>query len=286
MSCVAFLNGRLIPFEDAKVPITDRGFTFGDGVYEVTAVLDGRLVDNLAHLTRLFRSLAELSIPNPYSREQWTVLQRELIAENDLDQGVVYLQVTRGASERDFAVPSPALLPTTVMFTQVKDIVGSINARNGVRAVTTAEFRWQRRDIKSIALTAAVMAKRFAADEGAQEVWFHEDGVLTEGGSSNIFMVPAGGALVTRPVSNALLGGITRQSVLEIARSLDLTVEERAFALEEVNSAREAFTTSASTFLVPVISVDGHPIADGKPGPVTQKLQALYVELARSGGLP
>ncbi|MER9947288.1 D-amino-acid transaminase [Mesorhizobium sp. M0047] len=284
MQRTAFLNGHLVAFEHARVPITDRGFTFGDGVYEVTAVVDGKLVDNFAHLRRLSRSLAELHISNPYSDKEWTGFQRDLIAANGLNQGVIYLQVTRGAAERDFAIPSPTLSPTTVMFTQVKDIMGSPYARDGVRAVTMPEFRWQRRDIKTISLTAAVMAKRLAAEAGAQEVLYIEDGLLTEGGSSNVFIVSADGTLVTRSVSNALLGGITRHAVLEIANSQQLNVDERAFGLEEVRCAREAFMTSASTFVVPVISVDGHLIADGIPGPITREIQTRYIELARLGG--
>lgn len=285
MSRIAFLNGAFLPFEEARVPINDRGFTFGDGVYEVSAVLNGQLIDNIAHLERLERSLSALEIPNPYAIEQWTGFQTELISRNGLEQGVVYLQVSRGASERDFAIPQPPLAPTVVMFTQAKDIVGSRAAREGIRVVTRPELRWQRRDIKSTALIGAVMAKHMATRAGAQDVWLVEDGVLTEGGSSNIFIVNSAGRLVTRNISTALLAGITRRAVLHVATECGLEIEERAFSLDEVLTAREAFSTSASTFVLPVIEVDGVTIGEGHVGAVTLAMQKRYCELALQGGV-
>lgn len=281
MNRIVFLNGVFMPAEEARLPIMDRGFLFADGIYEVSAVLQGGLVDNASHLARLDRSLAAIGIANPYGPPQWTGLQRELVRRNDLVEGVVYLQVTRGVAERDFHYPA-TLAPTTVMFTQPKRITTSPLAATGARVVTVPDLRWQRRDIKSIALLAQVLAKRQAAEAGADEAFMVEDGVITEGASSTAFIITRAGTIVTRPLSSAILSGITRQAVLRLAQEHGLALEERAFSVEEACRAAEVFFTSASSFVTPVIALDGHPIGEGRPGHLAVSLRGLYLNLARA----
>lgn len=277
---IVFVNGAYTPLADAKISIMDRGFLFGDGVYEVSAVLDGRLVDNDAHLARLRRSLSELGIPNPHSDPEWTGIERELVARNRLSEGVVYLEVTRGVAERDFVYPE-ALTPTVVVFTQEKNIVASPLVTRGAKVVTAADLRWARRDIKSVALLAQVLAKQAAMAAGAAEVWMTEDGFVTEGGSSTAFLIGHDRRVVTRPLSAAILPGITRRAVLRLAAREALVVEERAFTVAEAKAAAEVFYTSASNFVVPVVSIDGDTIGNGEPGPLTRQLSEIYVDFAR-----
>src|SRR5215203_5134965 len=223
MSRIVLINGSFVPFEEAKIPIMDRGFLFADGIYEVSAVLNSRLVDNDAHLARLERSLKEIRIPNPYTAVEWTRLEEELVRRNGLVEGTVYMEVTRGVAEREFAFPADAK-PTVVMFTQVKNISRSSAAEVGVAVVTVEDLRWKRRDIKSVALLAQVLAKQAAA-----EAWMVEDGHVTEGSSSTAFIITKDGRIVTRPLSNAVLPGITRQSVMRLAEENGLRIEERPF---------------------------------------------------------
>jgi D-alanine transaminase len=279
MSRIAYVNGSFVPFEDAKIPITDRGFLFADGIYEVSAVLNGALVDNEAHLARLDRSLKEIGIANPYTAAEWTRLEEDLVRRNGVEEGLVYMQVTRGAAERDFAFPKDAK-PTVVMFTQAKNISRSAMAETGAAVITVPDLRWKRRDIKSVALLAQVLAKQAAAEAGVFEAWMVEDGHVTEGGSSTAFIITGDKRIVTRPLSNAILPGITRLSVLRLAREQGLTLEERLFTVEEALAADEAFLTSASSFVMPVVSIDGKPVGSGKPGPLALKLRALYIEAA------
>jgi len=279
MSRIAYVNGSFVPFEDAKIPITDRGFLFADGIYEVSAVLNGALVDNEAHLARLDRSLKEIGIANPYTAAEWTRLEEDLVRRNGVEEGLVYMQVTRGAAERDFAFPKDAK-PTVVMFTQAKNISRSAMAETGAAVITVPDLRWKRRDIKSVALLAQVLAKQAAAEAGVFEAWMVEDGHVTEGGSSTAFIITGDKRIVTRPLSNAILPGITRLSVLRLAREQGLTLEERLFTVEEALAADEAFLTSASSFVMPVVSIDGKPVGSGKPGPLVRKLRSLYIEAA------
>jgi D-alanine transaminase len=279
MSRIVFLNGSFLPYEDAKVPIMDRGFLFADGVYEGVGILGGRLIDNEPHLGRLERSLSEISIPNPYSRPEWTRLEEELVRRNGLTEGFLYLQVTRGVAERDFLFPKDAT-PTVMMFTQAKSIVDAPAAETGIKVVSLPDLRWKRRDIKSLSLLAQVLAKQAAAEAGAQEAWMVEDGHVTEGGSSSAFIITRTGSIIVRPLSNAILPGITRQSLLRLAQEAGLTIEERFFTLEEAYDAAEAFLTSASNFVVPIVSVDGRPIGTGKPGALTRRLRELYLQMA------
>ncbi|QFU17386.1 D-amino-acid transaminase [Microvirga thermotolerans] len=280
MSRIVFLNGSFLPPEEAKVPIMDRGFLFSDGVYEGVGVIDGRLVDNEAHLERLERSLREIRIDNPYSRSEWTRLEQELVRRNGMTEGFLYLQVTRGVAERDFFFPQ-GVAPTVTMFTQAKAIADTPAARDGIAVVTVPDRRWERRDIKSISLLAQVLAKQEAREKGAQEAWMVEDGYVTEGGSSSAFIVTKAGSIVVRPLSNAILPGITRQSLLRLSREDGIVLEERRFTVEEAYDAAEAFLTSASNFVVPIVSIDGRRIGDGKPGPITKRLRELYLQMAR-----
>ncbi|WP_201832909.1 D-amino-acid transaminase [Microvirga zambiensis] len=279
MSRIVFLNGSFLPIEEAKVPFMDRGFLFGDGVYEGVGVLDGRLIDNEAHLERLERSLGEVRIPNPYSRAEWTHLQEELVRRNGMTEGFIYFQVTRGVAERDFFFPENAE-PTVAMFTQAKAIANAPAAEKGIAVVTVPDMRWQRRDIKSINLLAQVLSKQAAKEAGAQEAWLVEDGFVTEGGSSSAFIVTREGSIVVRPLSQAILPGITRKSLLWLSRESGIALEERRFTVDEAYAAAEAFLTSASNFVLPVVSIDGRPVADGKPGPITQRLRQLYLQMA------
>jgi D-alanine transaminase len=279
MSRIVFLNGSFLPIEEAKVPFMDRGFMFGDGVYEGIGLLDGRLIDNEAHLERLERSLAEIRIPNPYTRAEWTSIQEELARRNGMTEGFIYFQVTRGVAERDFFFPEDAK-PTVAMFTQAKAIASAPAAQTGIAVVTVPDLRWQRRDIKSLNLLAQVLAKQAAKEAGAQEAWLVEDGFVTEGGSSSAFIVTKKGSIVVRPLSNAILPGITRRSLLQLSKEAGIVLEERRFTVEEAYDAAEAFLTSASNFVLPIVSIDGRPVADGKPGPITKKLRELYLAMA------
>jgi D-alanine transaminase len=282
-SRTVYLNGQFLPFAEARVPIMDRGFLFADGIYEVSAILDGKLVDNAAHLARLDRSLGEIGIRNPHDAAGWERLQTELVARNGVTEGLVYMQVTRGVAERDFAFPKGGVEPTVMMFTQAKTVLANPLAETGARVITVEDLRWKRRDIKSVALLAQVLAKQQAAEAGVAEAWMVEDGAVTEGSSSTAFIVSRERVLVTRPLSTALLPGITRASVLRLAQEADLRIEERLIPVAEAYEAEEAFYTSASAFVMPVVEIDGKRIGEGRPGALTRRLRELYIEAARQG---
>jgi len=279
---IAYVNGSFVPIADAKVSILDRGFLFADGIYEVAAVLDGRLVDNASHLARLKRSVGEISLALPETLDRIAEIQKELVARNDLVNGMVYLEVTRGADQgRDFAFPS-GIKPTLIMFTTVKDIVNAPSAKTGIGVITVPDLRWTRRDIKSVALLAQVLAKQAAAEAGAGEAWMIEDGKVTEGGSSSAFILTKDDVLVTRQNGSEILPGCTRKAVVALAQERQLRVEERPFTVEEALAAKEAFITSATLFVQPVISIDGKTVAGGKPGPMTSRLREIYIDFARA----
>ena len=282
MNDVAYVNGEFTPVPDARVSILDRGFLFGDGVYEVAAVLEGKLIDYEAHLSRLERSLREMALESPKPLSDLRQIQRELIARNGLREGIVYLQITRGAvAARDFGFPKDAS-PTLVMFTQEKNILAAPAARTGIAVKTVHDIRWACRDKKSISLLAQVLAKQAAAVEGCQEAWmFDEDGMVTEGASSSSFIITKQGAIVTRPNDSSILPGCTRKAILALAEGRGLSIEERAFSVGEALDAAEAFVTSASTFVLPVVSIDGGPIGAGAPGNRTKRLRELYISFAR-----
>ncbi|WP_315721828.1 MULTISPECIES: D-amino-acid transaminase [unclassified Bradyrhizobium] len=283
MDPIAYVNGAFVPLSEAKVSVLDRGFLFADGIYEVAAVLDGKLVDSASHLARLERSVSEIGLALPESLSRIEELQKELVARNRLDQGMVYLQVTRGADKgRDFPFPKGDVKPTLVMFVTAKNIVDASSARTGIGVITVPDIRWARRDIKSVALLAQVLAKQAAAVAGAGEAWMVEDGHVTEGGSSSAFILTQDDVIVTRPNSNAILPGCTRKAVVKLAEERQLKIEERLFTVAEALGAKEAFITSASSFVQPVVTIDGKPVGDGKVGPVATRLREIYVDFARS----
>lgn len=281
MSDLAYVNGAFVPLAEARVSILDRGFLFADGVYEVAAVIDGRLIDNEAHLARLERSLREMRLESPAPMARIAEIEKELVARNGVTEGMVYLQITRGVAERDFGFPT-GVTPTLVAFTQKKNILASPAAQSGVKIVTVPDLRWARRDIKSVALLAQVLAKQAAVEAGCQEAWMVDsDGFVTEGSSSTAFIVTKAGSLVTRPNSQAILPGCTRRSVLALVEQTGLKLDERGFTVAEAYDAAEAFLTSASNLVLPVVAIDGRAIGGGVPGEYAKKLRALYVDFAR-----
>ncbi len=282
MSRIVYVNGDFVPEEEAKISIFDRGFLFADAVYEVSAVVDGKMIDNAGHLARLQRSLSELKMPPPCSNEEIEAAQLELLKRNNLTEGVIYLQVSRGAADRDFNFPKDPK-PTLIMFTQVKSLTDNPGAKNGISVITVPDIRWQRRDIKTVALLAASMAKQAATEAGAGDAWLVENGYITEGSSNNAFIVTEDGTIVTRQLGTEILHGITRKAVMALAKQENLKVEERAFTPEEAYEAREAFSTSASGFVTPIVKIDDHILGNGVPGPIAEKLRELYLKLAREG---
>ena len=279
-----YVDGAFVPEGEAKVSVFDRGFLFADGVYEVTSVLDGRLIDFAGHMARLRRSLGELDMPSPATDEELLAIHRELVTRNGVEEGMVYLQVTRGAADRDFAYPQGAE-PTLVMFTQAKALVDNPKAEEGISVISIPDRRWGRRDIKTVQLLYPSMGKMAAKAAGADDAWMVEDGLVTEGTSNNAYIVTREGTIVTRQLGEEILHGITRAAVLRMAREAQMRVEERAFTLEEALDAAEAFVTSASTFVMPVVRIDGRAVGDGAPGPVARRLREIYVEESRAKAL-
>lgn len=283
MSRTVYVNGAYLPEEEATISIFDRGFIFGDGIYEVSAVLGGKLVDCEAHLARLERSAGEIGLSLPCSRAELVAIHEELIARNTLDEGSIYLQVSRGASDRDFPFPKD-VKSSLVLFTQARQFANTPLAKTGIKVVSTPDLRWARRDIKSVNLLAPVLAKQFAAENGAQEAWMIEDGVVTEGASSTAWIVK-GKTLISRPLSHKVLPGITRTAVLAFLSESGFAFEEREFTLDEALDAEEAFITSATSLVMPVTTIDGHSIHNGAPGPATIRLREIYLDHARKGGV-
>ncbi len=281
---IAWLNGQFLPERDAHVSIFDRGLLFGDGVYDVATVVQGALLDAHFHLARLDRSCAAIGLTNPRSPAEWADIMYELLRQTGVTEGLVYLQVTRGAAERDFAFPVN-VTPTAFAYARTKRLLDDPNA-NGVHVVTTPDLRWARRDIKATSLLAPVLAKQYAREQGVFEVFMHEDGVITEGGSSNAFMVKDT-VVITRPLTHSILAGITRHMILDIAEEAGIAFEERPFTVLEAQSADEVFLSSATTFVLPVTRLDGQAIGIGEPGPISRTLRALYIKraLALTAGL-
>jgi D-alanine transaminase len=278
MSRIAYVNGQYLPEDQAKVSIFDRGFLFADGVYEVTPVVNGKLVDHDAHNERLDRSLRELQMAWPCSKEELTTVHKELIARNSLKEGIIYMQVTRGVADRMFNFPKD-IKSSLVAFPQVMNLVDNPNAKTGVKVVTTPDIRWLRRDIKSIMLLAPVLGKQEAYEKGAAEGWMVEDGYITEGTSSNAYIV-VGNKIITRPLSNRILAGCTRRALFRMASEHGVEIEERLFTPDEAYKADEAFLTSASQFVMPITEIDGHRIGGGQVGPVVRKMRELFLEEA------
>ncbi|MEM8878216.1 MAG: D-amino-acid transaminase [Pseudomonadota bacterium] len=284
MTRIAYVNGEYLPLEWAKISVLDRGFLFADGVYEVTAVLDGKLADYPGHVRRLHRSLGELGMALPCSDDELLEIHRELTVRNTLTEGAIYLQVTRGAADRDFTFPDDAS-PSLVLFTQKRALKEPEIAKTGYKVKTVPDIRWARRDIKSVALLAQVLAKQTAKEAGCQEAWMIQDGHITEGGSSTAFIITKAGEIVTRPLSNDILPGITRQSIMSLAQEHNLTVSERLFTRDEALDAAEAFVTAATALVMPCVEIDGQPIGDGKPGPHVTRLRQLYIDNAIATGI-
>jgi D-alanine transaminase len=249
-------------------------------VYEVTAVLDRRLVDFAAHLERLDRSLKEIALRPPLSHDQLRALHEDLVRRNGVKEGIVYLQITRGSAERDFAYPdNPS--PMVIAFTQERALIANPHAETGVKVITIPDLRWKRRDIKSTSMLAQAMGKQEAKLKGAYEAWMVENGAVTEGTSSSAFILDAKGVIRTQPLGHHILPGVTRRAVLRLAALEGLTLEERPFSVADALSAREAFMTAASAFVLPVIEIDGVGIGDGRPGPIARKFRELYIDEAR-----
>lgn len=279
MSRVVYVNGSYVPENEGKVSIFDRGFLFADGIYEVTAVINGKLVDYEPHAERLERSLNEISMAWPCSKAELRQMHEELIKRNKLDEGIIYIQVTRGSADRDFKFPKEAK-STLIGFTQVQKLLENPNAPAGVRVVTIPDIRWARRDIKSVMLLAPVLGKQRAYEQGAFEGWMVEDGKVTEGTSSNAYIVKDG-KVITRPLSNSILAGCTRRSLFRMAKEEGVVIEERLFTPEEAYAADEAFLTSASNFVLPIVEIDGKRVGGGQPGPVVRKLREIYLDEAK-----
>ena len=280
MSRTVYLNGAYVPEEDAKISIFDRGFLMADGVYEVTSVIDGKLIDFDGHTTRLDRSLRELDMENPISRDDLLEAHRELVRLNAIDEGLVYLQITRGApNDRDFVFPDPDETPQTiVMFTQNKPgLAENPTAKKGIKIISIEDIRWGRRDIKTVQLLYPSMGKMMAKKQGADDAWMVEDGAVTEGTSNNAYIVKDR-KIITRALSNDILHGITRAAVLRFAQEAQMEVIERDFTIAEAQEADEAFITSASTFVMPVVEIDSQPLGTGTPGPLVTRLREIYLE--------
>jgi D-alanine transaminase len=278
MSRIAYVNGRYLPHAQAKVAIEDRGFQFADGVYEVCEVRGGRLVDERRHGARLDRSLNELRISRPMSAAALSVVLRETVRRNRVRDGIVYLQITRGVARRDFPFPQAGTRPSVVVTARSIDRTRLEQlAAEGIAVVTMPDIRWQRVDIKSVALLANVLAKQTARDHSAREAWLVDaQGRVTEGASSNAWIVSRDGTLITHPLGRDILPGITRSVVIEVIKGQGLSFEERPFTVEEAYGAREAFVTSASQIVMPVVSIDGRPVGNGAPGLVAGALRRDY----------
>jgi D-alanine transaminase len=285
MSRTAYVNGRYLPMCDAKVHVEDRGYQFADGVYEVCEVRGGRLIDERRHLDRLIRSLGELRIRMPMSSRAFSLVLREVIARNRISYGIVYLQITRGVARRDHAFPAPHVQPSVVVTARSLNMArNEALAAAGIAVVSVPDNRWGRVDIKTVGLLPNVLARQSAIERGAREAWFvDKDGAVTEGASANAWIVTQSGAVVTRHADHAILRGITRTVVFEAIKAQGLSVEERAFTLEETYSAREAFITAASQIVLPVVRIDGRQIGDGKPGPLAVALRREFHRYAEAG---
>ncbi len=287
MTRIVYVNGSYLPEKEASISIFDRGFLMADGVYEVTSVLDGKLIDFAGHAARLERSLTELDMRSPVATDELLAIHRELVARNGIEEGLVYLQITRGApGDRDFVFPDPEeTAPTIVLFTQNKPgLADSPAAQRGMKVISIDDLRWGRRDIKTVQLLYPSMGKMMAKKAGADDAWMVMDGYVTEGTSNNAYFI-TGNRIVTRPLSNDILHGITRAAVLRFAAEAQMEIEERNFTIDEAKQADEAFVTSASAFVMPVVQIDDAPLGDGAPGARTLRLREIYLEESRKAAV-
>ena len=282
MTRIIYVNGRYLPYSEAAIHPEDRGNQFADAVYEVCEVQEGRLIDETRHMARLDRSLRELGIPQPMTRAAWSRVLRETIRRNRVRHGLVYLQVSRGVARRDFYFPSADTLPTVICLARrLSASKSEALAAKGISVISTPDIRWGRCDIKTVMLLPATMAKQKAKESGANDAWFvDEDGFVTEGGSANAWIVDREGRLITRALDKSILPGITRSVLLDLLKRENLTLVERPFTIEEAQGAREAFISSATSLVMPVVSIDGKPIGNGAPGLIAQQLRAQFHEAA------
>jgi len=286
MTRTVYVNGDYLPETEAAVSIFDRGFLMADGVYEVTSVLGGKLIDFEGHAVRLQRSLDELEMQAACSKDELLAIHRKLVEVNEIDEGLVYLQITRGSDgDRDFVFPSADTKPTIVLFTQNKpNLADNPAAKKGAKIISIEDIRWGRRDIKTVQLLYPSMGKMMAKKAGCDDAWLIEDGYVTEGTSNNAYFVKDG-TIVTRPLSTDILHGITRKAVLRMAAEAQLKIEERLFTIDEAKEADEAFTTSASAFVMPVVEIDGVALGDGTPGPIAKRLREIYLDESRKAAI-
>lgn len=282
MTRIVYVNGRYLPYGEAAIHPEDRGNQFGDAVYEVCEVRDGHLIDETRHLARLERSLGELGIPEPMSRAAWGRVLRETIRQNRVRNGLVYLQVSRGVARRDFYFPTSDTLPTVICLARrLSPAKAEAQAAKGIAIRSTPDIRWGRCDIKTVMLLPATIAKQRAKESGANDAWFVDDeGYVTEGASANAWILDRDGKLVTRALDNAILGGITRATLLDVLAREGITVVERPFTIEEAQAAREAFVTSATSLVMPVVTIDGRAVGNGAPGLLALKLRAEFHKVA------
>ena len=286
MARVIYVNGRYASYDEAVVHVEDRGFQFADGVYEVCEVKSGDLIDERRHIDRLYRSMRELSMQPPMERGALGVILRETVRRNRVRDGMVYLQVTRGMARRDFAFPNPETPATVVCYARGKSSAsGERKAQRGIKVVTMPDIRWRRPDIKSVALLPNALARQQALDQGAEEAWLvDEQGMVTEGASCNAWIVTEGGDVVTRQANSGILRGITRTVIVELLAQHGLNLVERSFSVSEARAAKEAFNTSATALVMPVVAIDGTPVGEGKPGLLTLKLRGLFHDFAERSG--
>lgn len=276
-----YINGAYLPETEAKISVFDRGFLFADAVYEVTYVIDRKLVDYQGHMTRLRRSLGEIDMSLAMTDADLLAVHRELVELNDIDEGLVYLQITRGAADRDFLFPDASVPNTVVLFTQKKPLMNAAAATHGLKVLTVEDQRWGRCDIKTVQLLYPSLAKTRGKAQGADDIWFQRDGYVTEGSSNNAYIVPRDGIIITHEKSNDILHGITRNAVMDLVVKLGLSFEERPFLVTEALEAAEAFSTSSSGLVTPVVSIDGKQIGDATPGPISKRLRQEYIECIR-----
>jgi D-alanine transaminase len=272
-----FVNGDYVNENEAKVSIFDRGFLFADGVYEVTSVINGKLIDFEGHFTRLQRSLKELDMEMSMDKSAMLAMHRELVSRNNTEEGMIYLQITRGVADREFTFPPKGTPATIVAFTQNKILINSPVPQKGIKVISVEDLRWGRCDIKTVQLLYPSLAKMEAKNKGVDDAWMVRDNMVTEGTSNNAYIVTKDNTIVTRDLSNQILHGITRKAVLACAEALQMKIEERPFSLEEIANAKEAFVTSATAFVMPVVEFDGTEVGNGKPGPVALKLREIYI---------
>ena len=273
-----YVNGEFLPESEARISIFDRGFLFADAVYEVFSVVNGRLLDFPAHITRLQRSCGALNLPLHHDHDQLLALGREIIKRNHLREGLIYLQITRGTAERDFLFNQDEMMPGIAMFSQSKTVLENPIAKTGLSIITMEDKRWGRCDIKTVQLLYPSLAKMAAREKGADDTWFVKDGTITEGTSNNAYIITEDNVIVTRQLSDAILSGVTRAAILNYVHQTEIKLIERDFTVDEAYRAKEAFISSANTFVLPVVRIDDRKIGDGKVGPIATKLRALYIE--------